>query len=75
MAVQEKKKAILDWVNNTNDNDYIEAIFDVIDSLSQKSDILDGLSPLQKEKIGEGLKDIENGHVTSHEEVKTRYGL
>ncbi len=75
MAVQEKKQAILDWLSNTPNDEYIEAIYDLINSLKEDGDILDSLSADERKKINEGLKDIQNGRVTSHEEVKARYGL
>lgn len=75
MIVQEKKKAIIDWISSSDDPDYIEAIYELMESMSDKKDILDSLNTTQKLQLEEGLKDINEGRVTPHEEVKARYGL
>ena len=44
-----------------------------MESMSEKKDILDSLSEAQKIQLEDGLKDIKEGRVTPHEEVKIKY--
>jgi len=61
-------------VDKVEDEDTIEYLEVVKDSKSE-NDWWNDLIPEQKSGIKRGLKDIDAGRVTAHEEVKKRFGL
>ena len=69
------KLELIEWLAKLDDNDTIEYLKIVKDSKSGDLDWWDDLSDVQKEGIERGLKDIESGKITSHEEVRLKYGL
>lgn len=77
MAIQEKEKKleIINFVSKTNDSGLINAIHELLQDFARHGDFWDELSDKEKTKIEEGLKDIREGRVTPHEEVKDKYGL
>lgn len=72
MNVVQKRKEIADWVLNVG-----EETLELLDQLkqSEKSDWWTTLSNEQKKMIEEGEKDIQEGRIISHEEVKRLHGL
>jgi ribosomal protein S25 len=62
-------KSVADWVVT------IEYLKVVKDSSLKEKDWWHELTVSQKEAIERGLKDIEEGRVVSHEDVKKKYGL
>ncbi len=61
--------------NELNDKATLEYLKAVKESASQTSDWWNSLTVEQKSKINAGLKDIKEGNLISHREVKTKYGL
>ncbi|WP_103664061.1 hypothetical protein [Gracilimonas amylolytica] len=77
MPLQEKDKKleIINFVSETNDSEVINAIHDLLADHTESTDFWDELSPDQRSKIEEGLRDIEKGKVVSHKDVKAKYGI
>ncbi|MCX2679418.1 hypothetical protein OOZ15_05635 [Galbibacter sp. EGI 63066] len=77
MDVQAEKNRLIEWIASLNDISTINLLKYLRDSTSK--DWWDELSKEEKEGIQQGLKDIEEGRVRSHEEVmsdiKKRVGL
>ena len=69
------KLELIEWLTKLEDDETLEYLKVVKDSKSSKRDWWDDLSEPQKASIERGLKDIEEGRTTPHEEVKKRYGL
>jgi hypothetical protein len=69
------KLELIEWLAKLEDADTIEYLKLVKDSASSESDWWDDLVPAQKKSIKRGLKDIDEGRITSHEQVIKKYGL
>jgi hypothetical protein len=69
------KLELIEWLTKLEDDETLEYLKVVKDSKISKRDWWDDLSEAEKASIKRGLKDIEEGRTTSHEEVKKRYGL
>ncbi|PIQ22407.1 MAG: hypothetical protein COW65_03340 [Cytophagales bacterium CG18_big_fil_WC_8_21_14_2_50_42_9] len=74
MGLEAIKLELIEWLTKLEDEDTIEYLKVVKDSKSE-NDWWEDLTPEQKIGIETGLKDIDAGRVTSHEEVKKRFGL
>ena len=74
MGLEAIKLELIEWLTKLEDEDTIEYLKVVKDSKSE-NDWWEDLTPKQKSGIERGLKDIDEGRVTSHEEVKKRFGL
>lgn len=75
MRLEAIKLELIEWLAKLEDNDTINYLKIVKDSKTGKKDWWDDLTEEQKQGIERGLKDIEEGRVVSHEEVKKKYGL
>lgn len=69
------KLELIEWLKNLDDEDTINYLKIVKKSREKRSDWWDDLTADQKLAIQKGLKDIEEGRVTPHEDVKKKYGL
>ncbi|MFW6309477.1 MAG: hypothetical protein ACOC1D_00110 [Prolixibacteraceae bacterium] len=69
------KLELIEWLTSLEDSDTIEYLKLVKDSKSAGSDWWYDLSEEQKRKIEQGMKDIKEGNVLPHEQVKKKYGL
>ena len=69
------KLELIEWLTNLDDDETIEYLKIVKDSKSVDNDWWDDLPEYQKQGIEQGLNDIKNGRTTSHEDIKSRYGL
>jgi predicted transcriptional regulator len=69
--VEEMKNLAKKYLD-TADEKTIKMVFAMLEIDSEK-DWWDDLSDAAKKSIKRGLKDIENGRVTSHEEVMKKY--
>lgn len=69
------KLELIEWLASLEDDDTIEYLKVVKDSRTSENDWWSELSREQREGIERGLKDIDEGRVVSHDEVKTKYGL
>jgi len=74
MGLEAIKLELIEWLTKLEDADTIEYLKVVKDSKSE-NDWWEDLTLEQKTGIERGLKDIDEGRVTSHEEVKKRFGL
>jgi hypothetical protein len=75
MGLEAIKLELIEWLTKLDDQDTIQYLKVVKDSSSDDSDWWNTLSDQQKQGVEKGVKDIEEGRVTSHEEVKKKYGL
>ena len=75
MGLEAIKLELIEWLTKLDDQDTIQYLKVVKDSSSDERDWWNTLSDQQKQGVERGIKDIEEGRVTSHEEVKKRYGL
>ena len=69
------KLELIEWLTKLDDDETIEYLKLVKDSTSSEEDWWHYLTPEQKLGIKKGLRDIDNGRIISHEEVKEKYEL
>lgn len=74
MGLEAIKLELIEWLAQLDDEDTIEYLKVVKDSKTE-GDWWEDLTPEQRAGIERGLKDIDEGRVTSHEEIKKRFGL
>jgi len=72
MNIQNEKLKLIEWITSLQDDSIIERIKLIKMQYSPK-DWWDEISDEEKAAIEEGLKDIREGRVVPHEEVKKRY--
>ncbi|HSW53979.1 MAG TPA: hypothetical protein VLH59_02715 [Ignavibacteriaceae bacterium] len=72
MNIESEKLKLIEWIKSVQDDSIIAKIKFLKDHQSQK-DWWDEISEEEKEAIEEGLKDIAEGNVVPHEQVKKRY--
>jgi hypothetical protein len=75
MRIEAIKLELIEWLAKLEDNETIKYLKIVKDSKNNKNDWWNDLTEEQKRGIQKGLKDIEEGRVFSHEEVRRKYGL
>jgi hypothetical protein len=75
MRLEAIKLELIEWLAKLEDNDTINYLKIMKDSKTSKNDWWDDLTEVQKQGAERGLKDIEEGRVVSHEDVKRKYGL
>lgn len=69
------KIELIEWLTKLEDDETIEYLKVVKDSKQTNHDWWDDLTEEQLKGIERGLRDIEKGSVTPHNEVRRRYGL
>lgn len=69
------KLELIEWLTKLEDDDTIEYLKLVKDSSFSEEDWWHNLTMEQKQGIERGLRDIDEGRVTLHEEIKKKYGL
>lgn len=67
MTVIELKEKIIAKISNTDNEDLLEHISDLIDFESNE---IHAMSPDEIDAVKDGIRQIENGQSISHEEVK-----
>ena len=75
MGLEAIKLELIEWLTMLDDQDTINYLKVVKDSASEDSDWWNALSDDQKHGIEAGLKDIDEGRVTDHEDIKRKYGF
>ena len=75
MGLEAIKLELIEWLTKLEDQDTLEYLKVVKDSKISDHDWFDDLTEEQKRGIERGLKDIDEGRVTSHDEVKKTYGI
>jgi len=74
MNLTKEKERIKAWVDSA-DEETIDLLNQIREGENDASDWWDELTEEQKAQIAEGQKDVDEGRVTPHSEVKKRYGL
>ena len=75
MGHEALKLELIEWLTHLNDDDTITYLKIVKDSSEKGNDWWQDLTNEQKAGIERGLKDIDAGRVTPHDQVKDKYGL
>ena len=75
MGVEAIKLELIEWLTKLEDQETINYLKVVKDSSSNKKDWWHSLSEKQQLGIQKGMKDIEQGKMIVHDEVKEKYGL
>jgi len=69
------KLELIEWICKLEDEEIIYYLKAVKDSNVPQVDWWDELNDEQKSDIEQGLKDVDEGRVIPHEEVKRKYRL
>ena len=73
MNIKTEKLKLIEWLVALQDLTILEKLKFLKDN-PNITDWWDTISEQEKESIDRGLKDIENGNTTSHNEVRKKYG-
>jgi hypothetical protein len=73
MNIHSEKLDLIEWISKLNDISIIEKIKKIRKNYIQSKDWGDTLNQEEIESIEEGLKDLEEGRVHSHETAKKVY--
>jgi len=74
MEIDTLKLELIEWLSKVKDLETVELIKNLKDSFDA-DDWWDDLSDDNKMGVKNGLKDIEEGRIVTHEEVVRKYGL
>jgi hypothetical protein len=75
MAHEGLKLELIEWLTKLEDDEIIQYLKAVKDSKQDEHNWWDDLDASQKKGIEKGLKDIDEGRVIPHDEVRKKYGL
>ncbi|PSR03043.1 MAG: hypothetical protein BRD50_06535 [Bacteroidetes bacterium SW_11_45_7] len=75
MQHESLKLELIEWLTSLTDESTLEYLKEVKDAAETNHDWWHDLTDEQKQAIERGMKDVEEGRVTSHEQVKKKYGL
>ncbi len=75
MGYEGLKLELIEWLTKLEDDDTIQYLKAVKDSKPDDHDWWDDLNTSQKKGIEKGLKDIDEGRVIPHDEVRKKFGL
>jgi len=75
MGQVEKKLELIEWLTKLSDEETLNYLKVVKDSRSGNQDWWNDLTEQQRLGINRGLKQIDEGRVVSHNDVKKKYGL
>jgi hypothetical protein len=75
MGLEAVKLELIEWLTKLEDQETIDYLKILKDSKTSDHDWSDTLTEEQQKGIERGLKDIDEGRVLSHDDVKKRYGL
>lgn len=73
MSIEALKLELIEWLSKLDDAAVINQLRVVKES--SNSDWWNVLSEEQKEGVMRGIRDIDEGRFTTHDEVKKKYGL
>lgn len=73
MNIQTEKLDLIEWISKLNDISIIEKIKKIRKNYIQSKDWGDTLNQEEIESIEEGLKDLEEGRIHSHETARKIY--
>jgi len=68
------KLELIEWLTKLDNNDTFEYL-KIIKDTDSSDDWWNELSTEQRKGIERGLKDIDDGRVVPHEEVRLKYGF
>lgn len=69
------KLELIEWLAKLEDTETLNYLKIVKDSNLSNTDWWHDLSESVKSGIQRGLKDVDEGRILSHEEIKLKYGL
>ena len=69
------KLELIQWLTKLEDDETLNYLKVVKDSNEQHQEWWHDLSEEQKSGITRGLKDVDEGRVHSHKDIKLKYGL
>ncbi|MEI8114156.1 MAG: hypothetical protein WCI54_11025 [Bacteroidia bacterium] len=69
------KLELIDWLTKLDDDETINYLMIVKDSCESHQDWWHELKDEQKAGIERGLKDVDEGRVTSYDTIKLKYGF
>lgn len=72
MDIPTEKQNLIDWISQLEDESIIEDIKFLRENSTNGNDRWDDLSEAEKKGIEEGLRDIEEGRIFTHEQVKDK---
>tara|TARA_B100000683_G_scaffold268986_1_gene305110 strand:- start:2277 stop:2504 length:228 start_codon:yes stop_codon:yes gene_type:complete len=75
MGQEAIKLELIEWLSKLEDADTIKYLKIVKESRSSNTDWWDDLTDSQKQSIERGLRDIQEGKTTPHNDIKKKYGL
>lgn len=75
MGQETIKLELIEWLTKLNDQETLNYLKVVKDSRSGDQDWWSDLTEQQRHGIERGLKDIDEGRMVSHSNVKKKYGL
>jgi hypothetical protein len=73
MNIQTEKLGLIEWISQINDISIIEKIKSIQEDYSKSKDWWDFINKEELESIENGLKDLENGKIHSHETARKIY--
>jgi predicted transcriptional regulator len=73
MNIQLEKLNLIEWITKLNDSSIVEKLKNIKEEYTNTKDWWDELTNEEIASINKGLKDIEEGKVHSHENVRKRY--
>jgi len=68
-----EKLALIEWITGLTDEEVIEQLKWIKEKTSEGYDWWDDISDIEKQSITRGLKDLEAGKRTPHDDVKKSY--
>jgi hypothetical protein len=71
LSLQNKKIELIQWLSTLNDQSLIDKLLKLKDK--EKIDWWEKLSSAEKTSIEKGIKDADQGKLTSHTDVKNIY--
>lgn len=75
MSNEAIKLELIEWLTNLEHDSTIQYLKIVKDSTSSNTDWADSLSDKSVSAINNGLEDIENNRIQSHDEIMKRFKL
>ncbi len=75
MGQETIKLELIEWLTKLNDIDTLNFLKVVKESRNVNQDWWNDLTEQQRLGIQRGLKDIDEGRIVSHGDVKKKYGL
>ena len=73
MKIDAAKLELIEWLMKIEDKALLSSLLFYKKS-SQSADWSDKLTPAQQKAIDEGLNDIKEGRIASHQKVMAKYG-